>query len=113
MGRRFRFDSNLGVGRWSETFGELRSRGIEEWVEEIANHVSSDFAEHLRAHRDAVRKPFLLSTVSDHLEPWSNPGVMVIGDAVGIYDESRTLKVRTSRPLERAGVSPARGTVGW
>jgi len=77
------WDGSLQLG-WvvlKGTFGELRSRGIEEWVEEMANHVSSDFAQHLRAHRDDVHKPFLLSTTSDHVEPWSNPGVMVIGDA--------------------------------
>ncbi len=77
------WDDSLQLG-WvilKGTFGELRSRGIEQWVEEMANHVSSDFAQHLRAHRDDVHKPFLLSTTSDHVEPWSNPGVMVIGDA--------------------------------
>ena len=63
------------------TFGELRSRGIEQWVEEMANHVSPDLAAHLRANRDAVHKPFLLSTVSDCVDRWSAPRVLVVGDA--------------------------------
>ena len=63
------------------TFGDLRSRGIEQWVEEMANHVSPDFADHLRAHRGAVQRPFLLDVVSDCVNRWSTPGVLVIGDA--------------------------------
>ncbi len=63
------------------TFGDLRGRGIEQWVEEMANHVSPDFAGHLRAHRDAVQKPFLLDVVSDCVDCWSTPGALVIGDA--------------------------------
>ena len=63
------------------TFGDLRSRGIEQWVEEMANHVSPDLADHLRAHRDAVQKPFLLDVVSDCVDRWSTPGALVIGDA--------------------------------
>jgi 2-polyprenyl-6-methoxyphenol hydroxylase-like FAD-dependent oxidoreductase len=47
----------------------------------MSNHVSSDFADHLRAHRDAVHKPFLLEAVSDCVQPWSVPGALVIGDA--------------------------------
>lgn len=63
------------------TFGELRSRGIEQWVEEMAHHVSPDLADHLRANLGAVQKPFLLSAASDCVERWSAPGVLVIGDA--------------------------------
>ena len=77
------WDDTLQLG-WvilKGTFGDLRSRGIEQWVEEMANHVSPDFADHLRAHGDAVHKPFLLETVSDCVERWSGPGVLVIGDA--------------------------------
>ena len=63
------------------TFGELRDRGIEEWVEEMAHYVAPDFAAHLREHRDAIEKPFLLESVSDSVEHWSIPGALVIGDA--------------------------------
>jgi 2-polyprenyl-6-methoxyphenol hydroxylase-like FAD-dependent oxidoreductase len=77
------WDDTLQLG-WvilKGTFGDLRNRGIEQWVEEMANHVSPDFSEHLRAHRDAVDKPFLLDAVSDCVDRWSAPGVLVIGDA--------------------------------
>lgn len=63
------------------TFGELRARGIEQWVEEMAHHVSPDFAEYLRANSSAVQKPFLLDTVSDCVDRWNVPGALVIGDA--------------------------------
>lgn len=77
------WDDTLQLG-WvilKGTFGELRSRGVEQWVDEMANHVTPDFAAHLRAHRDAVDKPFLLDAVSDCVEHWSAPGVLLIGDA--------------------------------
>ncbi len=63
------------------TFGELRARGIEQWVEEMANHVTDDFAVHLRTHLDAVQRPFLLDAASECVECWSKPGVLLIGDA--------------------------------
>jgi 2-polyprenyl-6-methoxyphenol hydroxylase-like FAD-dependent oxidoreductase len=63
------------------TFGELRSKGIEAWIEEMARHVSPDLAAHLRAHSDAAQKPFLLDAVSDCVDSWSGPGVLLIGDA--------------------------------
>lgn len=77
------WDDTLQMG-WvilKGTFGELRHRGIEQWVEEMAKHVSPDFAAHLRAHASRVEKPFLLSSASDCVEHWSAPGLLVIGDA--------------------------------
>ncbi|MHC4992530.1 MAG: FAD-dependent oxidoreductase [Planctomycetota bacterium] len=63
------------------TFDELRSRGIEQWIKEMARHVSPDFAAHLRTHADGVQKPFLLDVVCDCVERWSAPGMLLIGDA--------------------------------
>ena len=77
------WDHSLQLG-WvilKGTFGELRSKGIEAWIEEMARHVSPDLAAHLRAHSDAAQKPFLLDTVSDCVDSWSGPGVLLIGDA--------------------------------
>ena len=77
------WDGTLQLG-WvilKGTFGDLRSKGIDAWVEELANHVSPDLAAHLRTHRDAAQKPFLLEAVSDRVESWSSPGVLLIGDA--------------------------------
>jgi 2-polyprenyl-6-methoxyphenol hydroxylase-like FAD-dependent oxidoreductase len=62
-------------------FGELRARGIENWVEEMAEVVADDWSEHLRAHASEIEHPFLLDTVSDRVERWSTPGALVIGDA--------------------------------
>jgi len=62
-------------------FGDLRERGIPDWVDKMADHVSDDLAEHLRAQRDLVQKPFLLDAVSDCVEQWSLPGLLLIGDA--------------------------------
>ncbi len=77
------WDGGLQLG-WvilKGTFGALRDRGIAEWMEEMELHVSPDFAEHLRAHRGDVTRPFLLSTASDFVVPWGLPGVLLIGDA--------------------------------
>ena len=63
------------------TYGELRHRGIAEWVEEMAHHVTPDLGAHLRAHRQSLTHPFLLSAVSDRVTRWSVPGGLVIGDA--------------------------------
>ncbi len=63
------------------TYGELRQRGVQEWVEEIANHVTPDLGEHLRQHRERLTHPFLLSAASDRVERWCQPGVLLIGDA--------------------------------
>ena len=63
------------------TFGELRRRGVPEWVEEMAGHVTPDLATHLRAHRDALLHPFLLDALSERVTRWSAPGVLLLGDA--------------------------------
>ncbi len=77
------WDDALQIG-WvilKGNFGSLRERGISEWVDKMADHVSDDLAEHLRGQRESVEKPFLLDTVSDCVEQWSLPGVLLIGDA--------------------------------
>jgi 2-polyprenyl-6-methoxyphenol hydroxylase-like FAD-dependent oxidoreductase len=63
------------------SFGELRRRGIDEWVQDMAEHVPPDLSEHLRAHRDRLEHPFLLSTAADRVRHWSVPGALVLGDA--------------------------------
>ena len=62
-------------------FGELRKRGLPEWMDELAGHVSPDLGDHLRRHREETSRPFLLDVVSDRVEPWSTPGMLLIGDA--------------------------------
>ena len=63
------------------TYGEVRRRGISEWVEKMAHHVTPDLGVHLRAHSRSLTHPFLLSAVSDRVTQWSVPGALVIGDA--------------------------------
>ncbi len=63
------------------SYGDLKARGLPEWIDEMAAHVSPDLAEHLRRHRGDATLPFLLSTVSDRVLAWTRPGVLVLGDA--------------------------------
>jgi 2-polyprenyl-6-methoxyphenol hydroxylase-like FAD-dependent oxidoreductase len=77
------FDDRLQVA-WAilkGTFGELRRRGVSQWVEDMANHVTPDLASHLRASAGALASPFLLDVVADHATRWSAPGALLIGDA--------------------------------
>jgi 2-polyprenyl-6-methoxyphenol hydroxylase-like FAD-dependent oxidoreductase len=100
------------------SYGELRSRGIADWVREMANHASSDLAPHLRAHVDQVAKPFLLRSVTDRVTGWARPGVLLLGDAAhtmspvggqGINLALRDAIVAANRlvPALRAGAGPA------
>ncbi|MBM4382003.1 MAG: FAD-dependent oxidoreductase [Deltaproteobacteria bacterium] len=63
------------------TYGDLRSRGIEDWVRAMADHVSPDLAEHFRASAAAVSRPFLLDAETDRVRGWAKPGALLIGDA--------------------------------
>ena len=63
------------------SYGELRSRGPEDWVREMAAHVSPDLAEHIRAHASEMSRPFLLDAETDRVRGWAKPGVLLIGDA--------------------------------
>jgi len=63
------------------SWGELRSRGVESWVEEMADHVAPDLSSHLRDNCDQISHPFLLSTAAQCVRNWSQPGVFLIGDA--------------------------------
>jgi 2-polyprenyl-6-methoxyphenol hydroxylase-like FAD-dependent oxidoreductase len=63
------------------SFGQLRSRGPEQWVREMAAHVSPDLADHFRAHAGEITRPFLLDAETDRVVGWSRRGALVIGDA--------------------------------
>ncbi len=62
-------------------FGDIRRGGIEQWIGELAANVPDDLAAWIRAHAGAVSSPFLLDVVCDHLDVWSAPGVLLLGDA--------------------------------
>lgn len=63
------------------SYGELRRRGVEQWAQEMAEHVPPDLSDHLLQSRDRLVHPFLLSTAADCVKRWSAPGVLVLGDA--------------------------------
>jgi 2-polyprenyl-6-methoxyphenol hydroxylase-like FAD-dependent oxidoreductase len=63
------------------TFGDLRRQGLEAWIEEMAGHVTSEMAAHLRGNLSDLEHPHLLNVVSDRLERWTAPGLLLIGDS--------------------------------
>ncbi|MFP6654218.1 MAG: FAD-dependent monooxygenase [Myxococcota bacterium] len=63
------------------TFGELRSKGIDEWVDTMCLHADSELAAHLARYRDRISKPILLDVVTDRVLGWSSPNTLLIGDA--------------------------------
>ena len=76
-------DGRLQVG-WiisKGSFGDLRRRGIEYWVEEMAVHASGEFGAHLRASKSELAHPFVLDVVCYLLRRWTAPGVLLLGDA--------------------------------
>jgi 2-polyprenyl-6-methoxyphenol hydroxylase-like FAD-dependent oxidoreductase len=77
------YDDRIQLGWVIEkgSFGDLRRRGVEGWVEEMAAHVSPELAAHLRAERGAITHPFLLDVVCDRLVRWTLPGLLLLGDA--------------------------------
>ena len=76
-------DGRLQIGWVIEkgTFGELRRRGVSEWLAELARGLSPDLAHHIEEHRDEVTHPFLLDVVCDHIDEWGEPGLLLLGDA--------------------------------
>ena len=77
------YDGRLQIG-WiidKGSFGDLKRRGVGAWLEDLEEHVSPDFAAHLRGCRGEAAHPFLLSVLSDRLERWTRPGLLLLGDA--------------------------------
>jgi 2-polyprenyl-6-methoxyphenol hydroxylase-like FAD-dependent oxidoreductase len=62
-------------------YGDIRRGGIEHWIEQLAQNLPDDLARWIRAHAAEVSHPFLLDVVCDHLDVWSAPGVLLLGDA--------------------------------
>jgi 2-polyprenyl-6-methoxyphenol hydroxylase-like FAD-dependent oxidoreductase len=62
-------------------FGELRARGVGEWLESLAQHVDPQLGAHLLAQRSSVSRPFLLDVVADRVSRWWAPGALLLGDA--------------------------------
>ena len=63
------------------TYGELRARGIDEWIDAMSGHADPELAAHLIQNRARFSRPFLLDTVTDRVLGWSTPNTLLIGDA--------------------------------
>jgi 2-polyprenyl-6-methoxyphenol hydroxylase-like FAD-dependent oxidoreductase len=76
-------DGRLQLGWMIEKghFGELRRAGVEHWIAELAANVPPDLSDWIRGHAGEITHPFLLDVVCDHLDVWSAPGVLLVGDA--------------------------------
>ncbi len=62
-------------------YGDLKARSIEEWADTLAGHLSPGWAAHVRENLEQITRPHLLNVVCDHLERWSRPGLLLLGDA--------------------------------
>jgi len=71
----------LGWAIEKGTYGDIRRGGIEHWTLELAQYVPADLSAWIREHAREIRHPFLLDVVCDHLDVWSAPGVLLLGDA--------------------------------
>lgn len=63
------------------SYGDLKRRSVAEWADEMARHTDPELADHLRKHREALSRPFLLRAVADRVRGWAAPGSLLIGDA--------------------------------
>ncbi len=63
------------------TYGELRRRGVDDWVRQMADHVTADLADHFVNHAHEISRPFLLSAATDRVRGWTVPGLLLLGDA--------------------------------
>ena len=77
------YDDRLQVG-WiirKGSFGDLYRRGVPEWIDEMAGHVAPELGDHLRRQVEHISHPFLLNVICGNLERWSEPGLLLLGDA--------------------------------
>ena len=62
-------------------FAALRTRGAEEWTEDLIGAFPAYLADHLRLHREVVASATLLNVVCGRLPEWTAPGLLLLGDA--------------------------------
>lgn len=63
------------------SYGDLKGRSHQQWVDEMSRHTDPELTQHLRDHRQAISRPFLLNAIADRVEGWASPGCLLIGDA--------------------------------
>ncbi len=71
----------LGLVIKKGSFRELRNMGVSHLMDLMADYADLVMGSHLHLVRETAPKPFLLSTVSDRVDRWSLPGLLLLGDA--------------------------------
>jgi 2-polyprenyl-6-methoxyphenol hydroxylase-like FAD-dependent oxidoreductase len=76
-------DGRLWVGMTIQKgqYKALRAVGSEGWTEELLHRVSPDLAAYLRSQTEALAHPVLLDVIVGRLTTWTNPGLLLLGDA--------------------------------
>jgi 2-polyprenyl-6-methoxyphenol hydroxylase-like FAD-dependent oxidoreductase len=73
-------DQQYGWAFPKGTYRELRQKGKLAWIDAMCLHVPPNFATHLQSIKADIDAAFL-DIVSAHLDNWSVPGLLLIGDA--------------------------------
>src|SRR5262245_39287259 len=76
-------DGQLWVGMTIQKgqYRALRAAGPQAWTEELLLRSSPDLAAYLRTQAEALRSPVLLDVIVGRLETWTEPGLLLLGDA--------------------------------
>ena len=79
------YDEKLQVG-WiipAGSYGELRKKGQEKWIQYIKEKSPKGFADHLQKCLDEklISDPFILKMTLDRVKKWNKKGALLLGDA--------------------------------
>ena len=79
------YDEKLQVG-WiipAGSYGELRKKGQEKWIQYIKEKSPKGFADHLQKCLDEklISDPFILKMTLDRVKKWHRKGALLLGDA--------------------------------
>ena len=79
------YDEKLQVG-WiipAGSYGELRKKGQEKWIQYIKKKSPKGFADHLQKCLDEklISDPFILKMTRDRVKKWHKKGALLLGDA--------------------------------
>ena len=79
------YDEKLQVG-WiipAGSYGELRKKGQEKWIQYIKEKSPKGFADHLQICLDEklISDPFILKMTLDRVKKWHKKGALLLGDA--------------------------------
>ena len=79
------YDEKLQVG-WiipAGSYGELKKKGQEKWIQYIKEKSPKGFADHLQKCLDEklISDPFILKMTLDRVKKWHKKGALLLGDA--------------------------------